>query len=122
MDAPLFAALSVLTGEVTGKGYRHHRTVECNRFLTLMGKSVPETQEVHRILDNDGTHKTALIRNGRRRFRRGTLHGTQALEAAIRESLQVYNEDPQPFTWTKGADDILNSLRSYGEGSSGVSR
>ncbi len=55
----------------------------------------------------------------RRRIRRGTFRSTQALEAAIREYLQVYNEDPQPFIWTKSADDILKSLKFYCEGFSG---
>ncbi len=110
---------------------------------------MPEPHDGHRILDNYGTHKTAQIQNWlrrqpryhlhftppsaswlnqverwfaeitRRRIRRGTFRSTQALEAAIRESLQVYNEDPQPFIWTKSADDILKSLRSYCEGFSG---
>ncbi len=55
----------------------------------------------------------------RRRIRRATFRSTQALEAAIREYLQVYNEDPQPFIWTKSADDNLKSLKSYREGISG---
>ncbi len=69
MGRPLFAALKVATGEVTGKGYRHRRAVECKKFATLRDKSEPETHEVHRILDNDGPPKTALIRNGLRRPR-----------------------------------------------------
>ncbi len=145
----LFAALNIATGEVTGKGYRCHRAVEFKKFLSLIDKAVPETHDGHRVLDNCGTHKTALIHNGlrlrpryplhfpptpaawlhqverwfveitRRRIRRGTFRSTQALEAAIRESLQVYNEDPQPSIWTKSADDILKSLKSYCEGISG---
>ncbi len=55
----------------------------------------------------------------RRRTRRGTFRSPQVLEAAIRESLPVDNEDPQPFLWTQSADDILKSLKSYGEGISG---
>ncbi len=66
-DAPLFAALHGASGEVTGKGYRHHCAVECKKFLALRDQSVPETHEVHRILDNDGIHKAALIHNGLRR-------------------------------------------------------
>ncbi len=142
----LFAALNIATGEVTGKCYRHHRAVEFKKFLGLIDKAVPETHDVHRVLDNYGTHKTAQIQNGlrrrpryhlhftptsaswlnqverwfaeitRRRIRRGTFRSTQALEAAIREYLQVYNEDTQPFIWTKSADDILQSLKSYCEG------
>ncbi len=63
----LFAALNIASGEVAGKGYRHHCVVNFKKFLTLRDQSVPETHEVHRILDNYGTHKTALIHNGLRR-------------------------------------------------------
>ncbi len=145
----LFAALSIATGEVTGKGYRRHRAVEFKKGLARIDKAVPESPDVHRVLDNYGTHKTAQIQNWlrrrpryhlhftptsaswlnqverwfaeitRRRIRRGTFRSTQALEAAIREYLQVYNEDPQPFLWTKSADDILKSLKVYCEGFSG---
>ncbi len=145
----LFAALNIATGEWTGKGCRRDRAVEFKKFLALIDKAVPETHDVHRVLDNYGTHKTAQIQSWlrrrpryhlhftptsaswlnqverwfaeitRRRIRRGTFRSTQALEAAIREYLQVYNEDPQPFICTKSADDILKSLKSYCEGFSG---
>ncbi len=72
----LFAALHIATGEVTGKGYRRHRAVECKKFLALMDKAVPETHDVHRVLDNYGTHKTAQIQNWLRRRPRYPLHFT----------------------------------------------
>ena len=56
----------------------------------------------------------------RQRIRRGTFRSTQALEKAIKEYLEVYNEDPKPFVWTKTADQILESLKRYCEGTSGV--
>ncbi|MGW3926335.1 hypothetical protein ACWEA7_45270, partial [Streptomyces sp. NPDC005093] len=37
----------------------------------------------------------------------------EALEADIRTWIQTWNEDPKPFTWTKDADEILNSLAKY---------
>ncbi len=42
----------------------------------------------------------------RQQIRRGTHRSTQALEAAIKEYLAVYNEDPKPFVWTKTAEQI----------------
>ena len=36
-----------------------------------------------------------------------------ALEAAIREYLAIYNEDPKPFVWTKTADQILESVARF---------
>ena len=40
----------------------------------------------------------------RKQLRSGTYRSTQALEQAIREYLEVYNEDPKPFIWTKTAN------------------
>ena len=141
----LFAALNAATGEVIGKCYRRHRSVEFKRFLGVIDKAVPAELEVHLVLDNYGTHKTAMIHNWlmrrpryhlhftptssswinqverwfaeitQRRIRRGSFRSTQALEQAIKEYLAVYNEDPKPFVWTKSADQILDSLQSYCE-------
>ena len=57
----LFAALNVATGEVVGKCYRHHRAVEFRKFLNIIAKVVPEGLDVHLVLDNYGTHKTAMV-------------------------------------------------------------
>ena len=139
----LFAALNTATGEVIGRCYRRHRAVEFKKFLAIIDKAVPEELEVHLILDNYGTHKTAMIHNWlarRERFhlhftptssswinlverwfaeitakqiRRGSFNSTRDLESAIKRYLEVYNEDPKPFIWTKSADDILESLKTY---------
>ena len=37
----------------------------------------------------------------------------QALENDIREWIATWNDNPRPFTWTKTADEILNSLADY---------
>ncbi len=44
-----------------------------------------------------------------KQLRRGSHRSTHQLKAAIREYLDVCNENPQPFVWTKSADDILAS-------------
>ena len=49
----------------------------------------------------------------RDRIRNGTFHSTLAQEQAIKEYLEVYNEDPKPFVWTKTADQIFESLKTY---------
>ncbi len=59
----LFAALNTATGEVIGKCYRRHRSVEFKRFLEIIDKAVPEELDIHLVLDNYGTHKTALVHN-----------------------------------------------------------
>ena len=57
----LFAALNVATGKVLGRCYRRHRAVEFIKFLRTIDKAVPADQDIHVVLDNYGTHKTAMI-------------------------------------------------------------
>lgn len=141
----LFAALNYATGEVIGSCQRRHRSIEFRRFLDTIDERVPKDQEVHLILDNYGTHKTALIHRWlakRPRFhlhftptssswlnlverwfalltekqiRRGSHRSTRELEQAIYSYLETYNEDPRPFVWTKTADEILASLKRFCE-------
>ena len=42
--------------------------------------------------------------------KRGTHRRTQALETAIKQYVELSNESPKPFIWTKTADDILASV------------
>jgi hypothetical protein len=37
----------------------------------------------------------------------------QALEADIRAWVEDWNQNPRPFTWTKTADEILDSMAKY---------
>ena len=48
-----------------------------------------------------------------KRIRRGVFRSVRELEAAIREYIEVHNEDPKPFVWTKTADQILASIARY---------
>ena len=81
----LFAALNTATGEVLGKCYRKHRSVEFKKLSGLIDKAVREELEVHLVLDNYGTHKTALIHNWLARRPRLRLHFTPP---APRESIR----------------------------------
>jgi len=58
----LFAALDAKTGKVLGGLHRRHRSLEFGKFLDRIEAAVPAGLDVHLILDNYGTHKTALIR------------------------------------------------------------
>jgi transposase len=139
----LFAALNTATGEVIGTCYRRHRSVEFKQFLKVIDKNVPREFEVHLVLDNYSTHKTALIHKWlvkRPRFqlhftptstswinlierwfalitekqiRRGTFRSTHQLETAIRDYIATYNHHPKPFIWTKTADEILETVKRY---------
>ncbi|MCY4373345.1 MAG: IS630 family transposase [Spirochaetaceae bacterium] len=120
-------------------------SVEFRKFLAVIEKAVPKELDVHLVLDNYGTHRTAMIhkwllRHPRfhlhftptsaswlnqierwfaeitnKQIRRGSYRSTHELVQAIEDYLAVHNEDPKPFVWTKSADDILESLKSYCE-------
>ena len=74
----LFAALNVATGAAVGKGYRRHRAVEFRKFLNVIAKAVPKGFDVHLVLDNYGTHKTAMIDDCLARRPHFHLHFTHA--------------------------------------------
>ena len=139
----LFAALDVKSGTVIGACHRRHRSVEFRKFLDTIEQAVPSSLEVHLILDNYGTHKTAAIRAWlakRPRFhlhftptsaswinlverwfaaltekqiRRGVHRSLHQLEAAIKSYLALTNASPRPFIWTKTADEILSSVARF---------
>ena len=139
----LFAALDLKTSRVIGQFHRRHRSAEFRRFLDTIEAQVPADLDVHLILDNYGTHKTAVIRKWllkrprfqvhftptygswlnlverwfaeltNKRIRRGVFRSVRELESAIREYIEVHNEDPKPFVWTRTADQILDSLARY---------
>ena len=139
----LFAALELKTSRVIGQLRRRHRSVEFRKFLDVIEAQAPAGLEVHLILDNYGTHKTAIIRRWlvkrprfhvhftptygswinlverwfaeltNKRIRRGVFRNVKELETAIREYIDVHNEAPKPFMWTKTADQILDSIARY---------
>lgn len=141
----LFAALVVKTGEVIGHCQARHRSVEFRRFLDRIEAAVPAELDVHLILDNYGTHKTELIKRWlakrphfhlhftptgaswlnlverwfaaltEKQLRRSAHRSTRELEDAIHRSIEHGNQDPQPFIWTKTADQILASIARFCE-------
>ena len=58
----LFAALELKTSRVIGQLHRRHRSAEFRQFLDVIEAQVPAGLEAHIIVDNYGTHKTAIIR------------------------------------------------------------
>jgi transposase len=141
----LFAALDTKTGMVIGQLQRRHRSLEFRKFLDTIEANVPAELDVHLVMDNYATHKTAaiqrwMVRHPRfhvhftptsaswlnqverffatlteKQIRRGSFRSTRQLEASIREYLDHHNAQPKPFVWTKSADDILNALAKYCE-------
>jgi transposase len=139
----LFAALDIATGSVLGKCYRRHRSVEFLDFLRKIDGAVPADLDIHLVLDNYGTHKTALVRHWlqkrpryhlhftpthaswlnqverwfalltQRQIKRGSHRSVQELETAIEDFIAAHNKQPKPFRWTKTADQILASIARF---------
>ena len=113
--------------------------------LAHRARNLPAELEAHIIMDNYGTHKTAMIRNWfaqrprfhvhftptygswinlverwfaeitKQRIRRGVFRSVRELETAIREYIEAHNENPKPFVWTKTADQILASITRFAQ-------
>jgi len=141
----LFAALELKTNQVIGQLHRRHRSLEFRKFLDTIESQVPAGLEVHLIVDNYATHKTATIRRWfakrprfhvhftptygswinlverwfaeltNKRIRRGVFRSVKELETAIRQYIEIHNEDPSPFVWTRTADQILASIARYAQ-------
>jgi transposase len=139
----LFAAFNIADGTVISELHHRHRAIEFKKFLVTIDKAVPADLDVHLVCDNYATHNTPEIRTWlarRPRFhvhftptgsswmnqverwfglltdkliRRGVHTSVQALENDIRKWIATWNDNPRPFTWTKTADEILNSLADY---------
>ncbi len=133
----LFAALNTVEGTVIGSCYARHRNIEFLKFLRTIDRQTPAGLDLHLILDNYGTHKHPKVQQWlrrhsrfhlhftptssswlnlverwfgeitRQRIRRGVFHSVPELVTAIEEYIQLNNQDPKPFVWTKKADEIL---------------
>jgi transposase len=137
----LFAALSLLDGQVIGECLPRHRSREFIGFLARLDREVPPDLALHLIVDNASTHKSPLVKRWlkrhprfslhfiptgsswlnmverwfrditQRRIRRGTFRSVKELTAAIHDYLRTYNQAPTRFVWTKDADVILAKIR-----------
>ncbi len=70
----LFAAFNILNGKVIGTCQARHRSREFIRFLNLLEKELPTDQEVHLILDNYCTHKSAAVKKWLKPKKRSRFH------------------------------------------------
>ena len=136
----LFAALNVLDGTVVGRCMARHRHQEFLRCLNAIERAVPAGKVIHVILDNYAAHKhpkvlawlarhprwtfhftptsgswlnaveTFFSALTRRRLKRSAFRSIVELQAAINRYLAEHNRAPQPFVWTKRAEQILAKL------------
>jgi transposase len=59
----VLAALNAKTSEVITQFHQRHRSAQFREFVDLIDARVPKRLDVHIIMDNYSTPKTALIRN-----------------------------------------------------------
>jgi transposase len=139
----LYAALDITTGKVIGALHSRHRAIEFKKFLQTIDREVPGELAVHLVLDNSSTHKTPAIQRWlaahprfvlhftptssswlnlverwfaeltTKKLRRGAHRSVRQLNTDIRGWIETWNANPQPFVWTKTADEILESIARY---------
>jgi transposase len=70
----LFAAFNILNGKVIGSCLPRHRGKEFLKFLNQLEKEVPADFDVHLILDNYSTHKSAAVQRWLKPSKRRRFH------------------------------------------------
>jgi transposase len=141
----LFAALNILNGRVIGQCMPKHRQEEFLKFLRKIDKETPEKIDLHLIVDNYGSHKTAKVKKWMsthprfhmhftptsaswmnmverffselttKRIRRGIFRTVAELEEAITSYLAAHNDNPKIFVWVKDAETILSKVKKCKE-------
>ena len=139
----LFAAFDIASGKVITALHRRHRSIEWLKFLRRIDKEVPAGLDIHLVCDNYATHKTEAVQRWLARHPRFHVHFTPtsaswinqverwfalvttkllqrgvhtsvaSLEKDLRTWIATYNDNPRPFTWTKTATDILESVKRF---------
>ena len=133
--------MDVQSGLVIGECKPRHRAKEFLGFLKRIDRAVAKHLDLHLIMDNYATHKTAavkawLAKHPRfhvhfiptssswlnlverffaeitgKRIRRGSFASVTELEEAIDDYLLRHNATAKPYVWTKTADEILDKER-----------
>jgi transposase len=133
----LFAALSMVDGNVIATCMDRHRHQEWIKFLKLIDEQTPTELALHLIVDNYATHKHPKVnawlkRHPRfnmhfiptssswlnmverffrqitdKRIRRGVFRSVPQLIEAIDGYIAAHNASPRPFTWTATTQTIL---------------
>jgi putative transposase len=146
----LFAALDTAKGKVLTPCRPRHRHQEYLGFLREIEKNVPETLDVHIIVDNYATHKHPRVKRwlvARPRFhvhftptyaswlnqveiwfhritqqaiRRGSFRSVKELVEKIDRYVRAFNTHAHPFTWTATADSIFAKVQRLCERISGT--
>lgn len=136
----LFAAINVATGEVVGECKPVRDGANFLAFLKKVVKA-HRGKQVHIVLDNLSTHTTPQVKAWleknphvhlhftpvgsswinqieiwfgiitRQAIRRGTFSSVQVLIRRIRNYIDHWNTNPEPFSWTATAEEILAKVQ-----------
>ena len=123
--------------------FGRHRSNEFRPFPDPIDSRVPPDLEIHLIMDNYATHKTAAIKRRlgkrpryhlhftpahaswlnqaerwfalptQRQIKPGSHNSVRPLVAAIQTFIDENNKTPRPFHWVKSADDILRAIAPF---------
>lgn len=141
----LFAALNVATGKVLVATKQRHAARDFVDFLREIDRHVQPDLDVHVILDNLSAHKAPVVKRWHARhprfhfhftptysswlnlverffglltehaLRRGSHRSVPDLRLALQNYVEAHNEDGKVFKWTKTADEILDSVKRFGQ-------
>lgn len=136
----LFAALEIATGKVTHQLSAMHTSADFLSFMRKVVRNYPG-RELHVILDNSSTHRTASVKQWLDENPRVKFHftptsaswlnlvegffgilakqslsitnftGKGALRKHLSDYLRSWNRNPSPFEWTKPAAAIIRSRK-----------
>jgi transposase len=136
----LFAAIDMLQGKVIAACMPRHRHQEWIKFLKQIDTETSADLELHLIVDNYATHKhpkvMAWLKRHKRfhlhfiptssswlnvierffrdldqkRVHRGVFRSVPQLIDAVMNYIDEHNRDPQPFTWRKTAEEIIEKV------------
>lgn len=128
-----------------GKCFKRHRATEFPDFLKRLDAAVPQGPDVHPVMDNYATHKTPKIKAwlarrphwhvhftptsaswtnqverwfaelSRKQPQRGIHRSAAEPEADIAAFIEAHNENPRPCRRVKSADEILASVKRFGQ-------
>lgn len=137
----LFAALDIQTGEVTADCFPRRRITEFLRFMDRVVAQHPKDQELHVVMDNLSTHSghdvdkwLAKHKNvtfhytptgsswlnqvetwfgviTRQAIRRGTFTSVAQLVRRIKDYVQDWNTDAEPFEWVATPEEIVAKVK-----------
>lgn len=146
----LFAALDIVTGGVIAQCKKKHRHQDFLAFLKHVEQQVPDSLEIHAIVDNYATHKHKSVKGWLARhprwhihytptysswlnqveiwfniitqkaIRRGTFSSVKELITKIQKYIDSYNQHPRPFVWSATADSILAKVQRLCQSISGT--